>query len=188
MMLKKDLTIPFVRLVSTIALVALLCVDAVMIFFALCGFPACFDELIDPTQGTLDGAETPLLNALAQFFAGLGVFLLGLVIVIGIAEISAKIFFTYKAVKEHSDGFYALFSMVSIIEVIANTIVVFFEALIDISHTVIDSDTVSILWGAALLINLFVLMWLIPDLILANKLAKSESFRAAGKKKTDRTS
>ena len=165
----------FVKNFSIILLFFLTGADLITLAVTVCSIMLCIWEILNPVHGTIDGAETPILDFVGQSIMVFIVVLLILFLLIVIAEIILKILFVNKAVKHDRYGFYLVFSMIGIIEVILNTFIILHELLTGSFYHISFEIAMNTAVNVAVLINICSLVLLIPVLICANSVAKKEN-------------
>ena len=161
-----------VKLISNILLIGLSIADAILIWIMLSTGIGVVRAIQDPPVGTLDGSPTPILDAIGQ---GYNIFFLILIVVMFLivtVQTILNIFFFGRAVKEDKYGYYLAFSLNGIAEVIINTIII----LVTVSIGAVTSWREDFdIYDALVLGNIIMGVFLIINLILANKFAKEEN-------------
>jgi hypothetical protein len=161
-----------VKLISNILLIGLSIADAILIWIMLSTGIGVVREIQDPPVGTLDGSPTPILDAIGQGYRIFFLILIVVMFLIVMVQAILNIFFVGRAVKEDKYGYYLAFSLNGIAEVIINTIIILVTVCIG---AVTDWRETFDIYDALVLGNVIMGVFLIINLILANKFAKEEN-------------
>ena len=162
-----------IRYFSAALLICLAIVNAVLIWADINISIADLEEIKDPPVGTLDGSPTPILDAGAQVYRIVFLIIFAVIVLIVAGEMFMNLFFFIRAVKDEKFGFFLAFSISGLAEVIVNSVMIFLMASIGVN--IMGGEEYAATLEKVLIVNVFMAILLIINIVLTNSYAKEEN-------------
>ncbi|MBP5608979.1 MAG: hypothetical protein J6X66_12050 [Lachnospiraceae bacterium] len=160
----------FVKGISLILFLALLIVDAIEISGVGLCIAGSVSSMIEAHK---EAAYIPLTDSIFSVISGIGVAVLLVVALVIIAEIVIKIVIYRKAIKEKAFKHFKTFSIVGMIELVVNTLAgILVVGLLANQYFYGKTDTLSSIALTLFLVKVFMMFWLILDLLSAGQCIK----------------
>lgn len=162
----------FVKWCSLLCLIVLIIVNLIEFSGVICDIGISVTRLKEATPSYIDGSEATLFDGLLTAFTGFVIAILGVLALIVIAEMVAKILICRNAIKKNAYKYYKIFSIFGILEIIFNAFASFLIIGLMAGEMQDFQDAVEKTVFALFLAKVFVLFWLIPDFLGARQCVK----------------